>query len=410
MTATETDVQSKRGRLSPVQVGLIVFAVAVAFLTLRVLAHDGDITSLIRIGESRVEGADDVPNDLAIRDGAGYDGQYFYRQALDPLATDERVDGIVLDRPAYRSSRITYPALVWVLSLGGQRTLVWWMMPFVNAACVGILGWAGASVARRSGKPSTLGLLVPAVPGMIVGLAYNLSEPLEAALVVGALLCAARQRSLVAALLLSAAVLTRESALVVPAAFLGSLAVWPVRRHLPSFAGEWKRRPSLLCGLLPLASWVGMRLFMEQHWENAARPIDDGADSIDHLQWLPFQDFVTQAMRTLSGANLFDYLELMQGLVIVWLIAAGFRSALADHRAGSPTLRASLIVATLLLSLVGGWDRMVVFLRWPDIALILAMLIHLRTKEPTPRWASDSTVVRLMLGLWISVVPLWIVA
>lgn len=391
-------------------VGVIAFLFAVVFLLLRVMAHDGDITSLIRIGEARVEGASDVPPDLAIIEGAGYDGQYFYRQAIDPLSTAEYVEGIALDRAAYRSARITYPAVVWLFSLGGQRELVWWMMPLVNALSVGVLGWAAASVARRNGKPTWLGLLIPAVPGMVVGLAYNLAEPLEAALVLTGLLAAERRQRLIGALLLSAAVLARESALVLPAAFLATLTLWPLRHRLPSMSGRWTTRPSALCALLPIASWISIRAFMDRQWSGRAQPIRDSHDSVDHLQWLPFQDFATQAWRTLASGDLFDYLELAQGTVIVWLVIAGFRSAFADHAAGTPVQRIGLVVASLLLSLVGGWERMVVFLRWPDIALILAMLFHLQTKERLPRWASTDLVARVMLGLWISVVPLWILA
>ncbi len=41
----------------------------------------------------------------------GYDGQYYFRLALDPLASQQTAFGITLDHPAYRQQRILYPAL-----------------------------------------------------------------------------------------------------------------------------------------------------------------------------------------------------------------------------------------------------------------------------------------------------------
>jgi hypothetical protein len=44
----------------------------------------------------------------------GYDGQFFYRLALEPFSTAERVDGIAFDAPAYRQQRIGYPLLAFL--------------------------------------------------------------------------------------------------------------------------------------------------------------------------------------------------------------------------------------------------------------------------------------------------------
>ncbi len=77
----------------------------------------------------------------------GYDGQFFYRLALNPLNFHHTAYGITMDRP-YRFMRIGYPALTWLVS-AGQHSLVPVMLVVVNIAAIGALGYLGARFAAR---------------------------------------------------------------------------------------------------------------------------------------------------------------------------------------------------------------------------------------------------------------------
>src|ERR1700730_15687728 len=61
---------------------------------------------------------------------AGYDGQFYYQIARDPLHAAQ-----FLDKPAYRYQHIFYPLLVGVLSLG-QARLIPYMLLLVNLASI----------------------------------------------------------------------------------------------------------------------------------------------------------------------------------------------------------------------------------------------------------------------------------
>ncbi len=93
----------------------------------------------------------------------GYDGEFYYRLALDPF-TAKKIDyGIGLDDPPYRMQRIGYPLLAWAVSLGNARILSWVMIS-LNLAGLGLIARAGAGIALRAGAPAWAGTLAALYP------------------------------------------------------------------------------------------------------------------------------------------------------------------------------------------------------------------------------------------------------
>ena len=398
---------------APIVIGCLALLGALLFVVARVLAHDGDVTSLIRIGQETVGDAV-VPSDLATVGGLGYDGQYYYRQSLDPLSLDGRVDGIPLDRPAYRSARIGYPTVVWVVSLGGRRSLVPWAMPIVNVLSVAAIGMLGAALARCLGHPSWWGLGFAVWPGFIVGLAYDLAEPLEAALVLGGLLLLRRDRPWIAAAVISAAVVTRESSIVIPMAVLASAAVGVAEVALARLG--WFRRWTRLdrdrvgihvvAGIAPIVTYLGVQTWMTHRWGEAA-----GASvqkSADHVASVPFLHLARQLLDWLTSTDVVGWYECIQVALILFLFAA-FLAAVRSAGGATTVERLGFLGATVLVSTVEGWDRMVVFLRWPDVAMMLGIIVYLGSgPKGTPTWANARGVLTALGVLAGSVVPIWI--
>ena len=81
----------------------------------------------------------------------GYDGQFYYRLALDPANLHQTAFGITMDAP-YRFMRIGYSALAWLVSLG-QRTAVPYALAAINVAALGALGYLGGLLAREAAGP-----------------------------------------------------------------------------------------------------------------------------------------------------------------------------------------------------------------------------------------------------------------
>jgi len=97
---------------------LVVTVVALLYLGLTLAAHDMDPLSLAQIG-TRFSQGDPAGSE-------GYDGQFAYFIAVDPLGAAP-----LIDVPAYRYQRIVYPLLARLLALG-RREWIPWMLPLVN--------------------------------------------------------------------------------------------------------------------------------------------------------------------------------------------------------------------------------------------------------------------------------------
>ena len=162
----------------------------------------------------------------------GYDGQFFYRLAINPLNFHHTAYGITMDRP-YRYMRIGYPALTWLLSLG-QHSLIPVMLVAVNIAAIGALGYLGAMFAAEGGRHALAGLLLPGYFGLITSLSRDTAEPLAAVCLLAGLLAVRARRPVLAGALLAYGALTRETVMVAVAALAIMRVIGVLRgRHGP---------------------------------------------------------------------------------------------------------------------------------------------------------------------------------
>ena len=131
----------------PAVAALIATLVAVAFTLVRwqTWAH-GHISRFILVGRHFAIPSQ-LPHGMPVAKTYGYDGQFFYRLALNPLNFHHTAYGITMDRP-YRYMRIGYPVLTWLVS-AGQHFLVPVMLVAINIAAIGALGYLGAMSAMR---------------------------------------------------------------------------------------------------------------------------------------------------------------------------------------------------------------------------------------------------------------------
>jgi hypothetical protein len=202
-----------------------------------------DLSALVKAGDVFTLPREAPPGLTVERNSSGYDGQFYYRMALHPLSREARVGGIRFDFPVYRSQRIGYPLLIHVLS-GGNSRAVPWVMLIVNVIALAVIAGIAATITNRV----LVGLTVALYPGFLLTLSRDLVEALEMCLVLGALYLVLRRRYWGAAVLLTGAVLTKETVLL----FVIAAAVTN-RRHALHFA-------------LPVAAWVGWKLFLFRWW------------------------------------------------------------------------------------------------------------------------------------------------
>lgn len=180
----------------------------------------------------------------------GYDGQYYYRIALDPSAARRPVPvagypPVRIDRPAYRYQRIGYPLLARVVALG-DRARIAGALVLVNVAAIALGTLFVALLLARNGLSPLYAVAFAAYVGQVASFWRDLAEPLAAALVALALLHWRDERPLLPSLVLLAAALTKEVALLFAAPLAFSLLLYARWRSFWMVVGVV---------LLPYALW-----------------------------------------------------------------------------------------------------------------------------------------------------------
>jgi hypothetical protein len=96
-----------------------------------------------------------LPAGIPVQPTYGYEGQFFYRLALNPANLAQTAYGIRVDH-SYRFMRIGYPAITWLLS-AGQHAIVPDVLVVVNVLSVGALGYFGGMFAVWGGRNAPCG-------------------------------------------------------------------------------------------------------------------------------------------------------------------------------------------------------------------------------------------------------------
>ncbi len=212
-------------RLGPLHVGILGGLIALAVALARLyFAADGDITRFVVAGDAYVD-PDVVEPDVYVNEGSfGYDGQFFWRLAIDPASWElSQQHGVHFDN-AYRPPRIVYPVMAWVAA-GGQPGLVAWTMVGVNVVAVGVVAGLGALVAQHGSRPALAGMLIASTPGLVFALARDLSDVVTLALLLAGVVALLQRRPGLATIAWCVAVLSREQVLATIAGY-GLWRLW----------------------------------------------------------------------------------------------------------------------------------------------------------------------------------------
>ncbi len=235
----------------PTVTGLLVLLAATGFVAGRwEMWSRRTISRFILIGQDFAHPAQ-LPPGMPLRAKSGYDGQFYYRLAINPFNFHQTAYGITVDQP-YRFMRIGYPVITWLVSFG-QSSLVPWMLVAVNIAAIGALGYIGGRLAVQGGRHAAWGLLLPGYFGLVTSLCRDTAEPVAAAFMLAGLLAIRLRRRRLAALLLAFGALTRETVMVLVAAIAIVQVIGFLRR---------RRRPGRddIVWVLPAAVFVAWQL------------------------------------------------------------------------------------------------------------------------------------------------------
>jgi hypothetical protein len=241
-------------RIAPVIVYVAVFYTA--FVSIRI--QQQGVLWFVHIGKEFVTASNTsntISPKLGVQSRVGYDGQYYFGLAADPVHARDYMGG----RAGVVYSRVFYPALARATSLGSVKALPYAML-VINLIAVGAGTFAVGLWLRRRGVTPWWAVLFGLYPGLIFSVFRDLTEPLSFALAaLGMLFLDAhnRRRLLVAGGFFALALLTRETTM--PFALAGAAVLLLADRRAADTWRSWAvwRRPlafvAATCG--PLLVW-----------------------------------------------------------------------------------------------------------------------------------------------------------
>jgi len=194
--------------------------VALLLLVLDVWVSGQGIVRPIHAG-ARGPSAEIVRHDFPgarLFDDNGLDGQQFYAIARDPWHPDDVAPH--LDNARYRYQRPLLAVSAWLLHPSGGGPGLVFALVLVNAVGLFVGGTALGSIARRLGGPPWVAGLYPVLPGSLWSLFNGVADGLAVALSLVTIALFLDGRSRLACCAAVAAVLTRETTILVPLALV----------------------------------------------------------------------------------------------------------------------------------------------------------------------------------------------
>ena len=305
----------------PSTAAVLVLILYTTFTFIRLYKSDGDISQFITAGDYFVDSTKTPSKISVLENSVGYDGEFYYRLALDPFTQRIEDFGVRFDNPAFRQQRIGYPLLVWGLSFGNKAAIPA-LMVIVNLIALCGIAYFGALFARQYQRSALWGTLIAIYPGFMMSFGRNLAEIVTAFWILAGLYAAQRKLFLTAAFIFTLAMFTRETSLLVP----GGVGVFLFYRYLKE-GGSLRTNPWHLM-LIPLFFHFLWSTFLSRHWNMP--PISGGTQDLG----IPFHGIIKFIHKNIAETTLLAKVNLFFLLFcisIAGIAAFIFKSAKADY-------------------------------------------------------------------------------
>jgi hypothetical protein len=313
------------------------------------------------------------PKGLLVLPGLGYDGQFYYRLALDPTTNAHFRYGIELDDPPYRQQRILYPLLAYLIAFGRPEWVAWSML-LINYLAVCLLAFSAGRLAEFFGISAFFGLALPFYPGILLALARDLTDVLSISLVVTSLLLLHYRRTLFAVATVAGAVLTRETVLLLA----GAIFLWSMWRLIRGRI-SWKETALWTIPLVVFAAW---QLRIVAVWGTIPALGNPGNDPGTNIsRGFPFSELLPTLSHAVQLALSFQPLLLGELLLIasITIVAA----ARLRNSSVEPVLKFAWLLYFLLMAMLSQriWVEDWAFLRGTADLMALSLIVIIGAKN-----------------------------
>lgn len=368
----------------PALVAAICALASVLFVAALLLRGGGDPSKLVHAAPPWTD-ARAAPGSLTVQAAdKGFDGQFFYRIAVSPLSTRRTVAGVRFDLPALRNDRWLYGAVGWAGS-GGDQDVVPWALIGINVAAAAAVGGLAGALARDGGRHAAWGLVLALYPGFTYSLSLDTSELVAATFLLAGLLAFRRRRFALGALAFTLAVLTRDTAVVVPAG-LAAAALWSRWRAPRSDA-----KRLLTAAAVPIAGFAAWQIVQRARF--GALPL---TSSSDNNLTAPFAGLLHELGRSVPPSGGTEAFRLLSALVLLGVIGA---AVIAMRGSATPSAeKIAWVPAVVVVALLNSylWSGATAFMRAGTEAFLLSGLVLLGNRR---RWTGLVAVP--VGGLWL---------
>lgn len=309
-----------------------------------------------------------APRELVVQPLTGYDGQFVYRLALNPFTTQVTESGLTFDNPAYRQQRILTAALANLVShLPGVSAALALVM--VNSAAVLIATVFGVLIAEGLGRPARYGVLL-AIPACLpFSLSADLTEPVAWAAALICIWAAQRERWAIVGIALTAAALSRETAMLYVAAFAVQGLVRTCR------------------GLRPIGHlWLALPVIVEGAWQFRLWQVWGEIPALVGFS----NTVVSQSPR--QGSSTLPGLDIVRTFFNGWLTGKICPPWLGISYVAERTVLLVLI-GTAGLTLIRGWAR-------PTLGLTISWGLAAAVALSMRGWNDDIQFLRPAMEVW----------
>jgi hypothetical protein len=244
-------VDTQQTQMDPAPFAALICLLYFLAILPQLIHHRFDTTVLIVAGEEFVD-RNKVTPPVAVRSNIGYDGQFYFRLAVNPFSLAKEAYGVRIDNLPWRAQRILYPVLAHVVALGQAR----WVPPallLVNLAGLVAMAYFAARIGGRLQFGPAFPVVIMLWPSLIMTLGRDLIEIVAAAFLLAAINSYLARRLVPFALFGAAATLTRETSFLFLFGVFAFEALAVIRREQPP-------RAAIICGLamVPNLVWRGV--------------------------------------------------------------------------------------------------------------------------------------------------------
>ena len=192
--------------LQKIKYELVIFTILLIFLIIFSLyLGSWSFTTFCNFGQQTI--SDNFPlHTIIFKNSIGYDGQYYCRMAIEPFNYSKEALGISFESPSYRYSRIIYPLLAWLFSLGIPLISIFNLF-FINLISLFFIFMIG----KKYFKFDYFIFFLPFIPFVI---SRNTAEILSIFFIMLSIISFENKRLFLFSISSTLAILTRETSLI----------------------------------------------------------------------------------------------------------------------------------------------------------------------------------------------------